>query len=144
MQITETGYYETRDGGLAYVAGILPKNIADGLPICGVVKGNDGTWNEESWTIYGLCLQDEESDTDLIRYIGKELPEEKPRPERVELSKLWICWEQWAENWIISDPKWASLKAAQDYARGYNTANYGRIKAITTADATSFVIGENL
>lgn len=63
MNITETGYYETRMGDVAYVVGFLPTEIADGLPICGVFKGNEGTWHEESWTTCGLSLLDEEGET---------------------------------------------------------------------------------
>lgn len=147
MNITETGYYETRMGDVAYVVGFLPTEIADGLPICGVFKGNEGTWHEESWTTCGLSLLDEEGETDLIRYIGKELPEEKPQPERVELSKLWVIW--WKPNDRLcpysfwkGDVLFDTKEKAKEYFPD-TLLSYQKI-AITPADATGFTIGENL
>ncbi len=141
MQITETGYYETRDGGLAYVIGIMPQSFNFDYPAMGVMNQDGDAWGDTiTWKISGhehgtYCNRK----NDLIRYIGKELPEEKPQPERVELSKLWVIWER---NYGGTLWRWSNyfetIEKAQEASRGQE------IVAITPADATSFTIGENL
>ncbi len=207
MKITETGYYETRDGGLAYVVGFIPHHMSHSPYL--VMGVTDGQFKR--WSLAGEFTVGIEALVDLIRYIGKELPtfwkctasnsegsgfvftnEEKPqpervekvsknveypiafpelssesdpdiwgnpeeyektrdsmghslkKPERVELSKLWVCWSKWADNWFPSECRWSSLEKAQEHAKEYNISHPDKILAITLADATSFTIGENL
>lgn len=76
MQITETGYYETRDGGLAYVAGIYPLYMDIRYPVVGSRKDKDGEWECDVWSLKGgTSTFNEQHKNDLVRYIGKELPE---------------------------------------------------------------------
>ena len=148
MQITETGYYETRDSGLAYVAGILPKKMGIYSAV-GVLEW-DGSWVEsETWMLDGSTFEKESRDNDLIRYIGKELPEDNPNPERVELSKLWIVWgECHRPNQVKFIEKgtafYNSLEAAKEHMRHFPYTETFTVLAITPADATGFFIGEGL
>lgn len=71
--------------------------------------------------------------------------EEKPQPERVELSKLWVGWWKDIEGIIrVGDMKYPSLERAQKQLRSPVSMEGWKAVAITTADATSFVIGEGL
>lgn len=147
MQITETGYYETREGGLAYVAGFAPESIRPHYPAIGLYKTKE-RWEYDTWNLEGLKLDPwNPSNTDLIRYIGKELPEEKPQPERVELSKLWAIW--WKPNDRLcpysfwkGDVLFDTKEKAIEYSPS-TLLSYQKI-AITPADATGFFPGEGL
>lgn len=80
MQVTETGYYETRDGGLAYVAGICSPDILEGefkeFRVFGaLVPSTEEREHGAHWKINGARGFAGDWGDDLIRYIGKELPE---------------------------------------------------------------------
>lgn len=138
MQVTKTGYYETRDGGLAWIYPRTPFKAKGHEPIDGYVKYGD-EWEFCSWFEYGRHSVGMESDLDLIRYIGKELPEEKPQPQRVELSKLWV-------GWIIKDGGYVRSRLFYPTKEAVKKDCDGtfEIIAITPADATGFTPGENL
>ncbi len=141
MQVTETGYYETRDGGLAYVCGFAHESIRPHYPAVGYYKSEEG-WEYTTWNLEGLQLDPwNPSNLDLIRYIGKELPikEEKPQPECVELSKLWVGWIMedgcYVKSRLFYPTKEAVLK---DFDGTFE------VIAITPADAQEFFVGEGL
>lgn len=159
MQITETGYYETRDGGLAWVYPRTPFTIAEhNNPIDGYVRHGD-QWEFKTWLENGQESNDQTNDKDLIRYIGKELPEEKPqphftvpvletktafykadKPERVELSKLWVGWFESDKGGIYRGASFPDKITARTEADNVTF----KTLAITPADAVSFTIGEGL
>lgn len=142
MQITETGYYETRDGGLAWVYPRTPFTIAEhNNPIDGYARYGD-QWEFKTWLENGKESKDQTNDKDLIRYIGKELPEEKPEEKEPD-----DYWYNMSNDLFKENNKLYTLIATQmlgwsEYPVKYNRSQ--KVFAPSQEIADTLELGRNL
>lgn len=69
FKVTESGWYRTRDGGLAECV------VAD-FEMEFPVRGYISNFNPCAWNVYGKSARDKERKYDLVEYLGKERPKE--------------------------------------------------------------------
>lgn len=70
FKVTESGWYRTRDGGLAECV------VAD-FEMEFPVRGYISNFNLCAWNVYGKSARDKERKYDLVEYLGKERPKQK-------------------------------------------------------------------
>lgn len=111
IEIKAGQWYWTRGGEIAYVAAILP--FRSNYPVIGVLHGD-----VQSWTLSGLCFEDDGSNDDLIEHLpdctGFDWVPPKPEPVYRAFANA-AEFAPHADRWIVQ-----SLNGGANRVHGYD------------------------